>query len=369
MALIKGARRCYEWLKKHKSGDTAPVQELLDATGWSKVSLKTYLNKNKLAPFLVLLQNDIVKVLLGGADLAENHFDEVFTQTAPSKIALSPGDILAGRVSTYVLVEPLGNGAIGHVWSARNSSDGTLVAAKVMLPREDLLADSKIHDVRRRFRRESENGAKLAHPRIVRHLDSGEIQGNPFLVMELGQRSVGRRLREETTIGLSESAQIMLDVLDALEHLHGSKCPHRDVKPDNIIQFAEVHKLGDLGIVKWTDFDRSLTTGGTITRSSMQLGSWFYMAPEQQQDPHEATTASDVYALGITWIQILSGNVPAPHAVAAGQYPKPCDDARVCEIIQRMVSYLPSDRPSLSEIRSLVSEVGRVVPPARPDAQ
>jgi hypothetical protein len=97
MALIKGAKRCFEWLKSHKSDDLVPVQELLDATGWSKVSLKTYLNKNKLAPFLTLLQNDLIKVRLGGADLAEKHFDEVFTQTAPSKITLNPGDVLAGE--------------------------------------------------------------------------------------------------------------------------------------------------------------------------------------------------------------------------------------------------------------------------------
>jgi hypothetical protein len=246
MALIKGAKRCYEWLKGHKTGDIAPVQELIDTTGWSRVSLKTYLNKNKLAPFLVLLENDMIKVLVGGADLAEQHFDEVFTQTAPSKITLSPGDILAGQVSSYVLVEPLGNGAIGHVWSAR-SSDGALVAAKVMLPREDLLADSKIHDVRERFRRERKNGAKLAHPKIVRHLDFGEIQANPFLIMELGERSVGRRLRDAKTITLAESAVIIADVLDALEHLHTSQCPHRTSSQTTLSNFQRGTSLGISG--------------------------------------------------------------------------------------------------------------------------
>jgi serine/threonine protein kinase len=87
----------------------------------------------------------------------------------------------------------------------------------------------------------------------------------------------------------------------------------------------------------------------------MQLGSWFYMAPEQQEDPHEATTSSDIYALGVTWLEMLSGNLPSPHAVAAGQYPKPCGNDDVCNIIRRMVLYVQAERPSLAEIRAVVT--------------
>ena len=124
-----------------------------------------------------------------------------------------------------------------------------------------------------------------------------------------------------------------------------------DVKPDNILACNEGFKLADLGIVKWSDFDPRFTTGGTLTKESMQLGSWFYMAPEQQQSPHEAVPASDVYALGVTWIEMLTGKLPSPQAVGAGQYPRPCDDDEVCSLLRRMVAYSPGDRPTVTEIR------------------
>ena len=358
MALQKGSRRCYEWLKTKAAGDVVPRQEVLDASGWSEVSLTTYFKKNKLAPFLLRLDGDDVKVLQDGTQLSEGYFDEVFTQTAPSKVLLAPGDKLAGKSKSYKLIEPLGNGAIGHVWSARVDGGDKgieLVAVKVMLPREDLLADSKIVDVRERFRREALNGALLGHKNLVRYLDHGEVQKNPFLVMELASSSVGRMLASGP-LASNDAAAVVRDVVDGLEHLHESKCPHRDVKPDNMLVFEDSYKLADLGIVKWTDFDRRFTTGATLTRASMQLGSWFYMAPEQQQDAHEAVFASDVYALGVSWIEMLSGSVPSPHALGAQAYPQPCEDDEVCSLLKRMVSYAPADRPSLSEIREVASK-------------
>lgn len=145
-------------------------------------------------------------------------------------------------------------------------------------------------------------------------------------------------------------------VTDALQCLHEKGSPHRDVKPDNVIQFDEGYKLGDLGIVKWSDFDPSFTTGGTITRASVQLGSWFYMAPEQQQDPHEAVPASDVNSLGVSWIEMLAGSVPSPQAVGARQYKSP-DSPAVASLIERMVSYRPEDRASLQEIATVAQDV------------
>jgi hypothetical protein len=170
MALMRGAKRCFEWLRTKQGGDIVSKQEVMDASGWSDVSLATYLRKNKLAPFLLELADGNIKVLLDGTDITEHYFDEVFTQTAPAKIAPAVGDKLVSERGAYKLVEPLGSGAVGHVWSARadNRGVGNLVAAKVMLPREDLLAESQIGDLRQRFRREARNGPLLSHKNIVR---------------------------------------------------------------------------------------------------------------------------------------------------------------------------------------------------------
>ena len=359
MALIKGAKRCFEWLQTKSSGDVVSRDEVLEATGWIESSLNTYLKKNKLAPFLMPLNGDQLKVVNGGGELSARWFEEVFTQKGPRHVNLSAGDRLTGGRDAYLLQEPLGQGAVGHVWSARKAStpDVELVAVKIMLPKADLLAPSRITNVRQRFRRECLNGAALDHDRVVRYLDSGDVQGNPFLVMELGEESVGQRLERDGAMTLEDAAYVVLCALEGLRYLHGKDMPHRDVKPDNLLYCDGQVKLGDLGIVKWNDFDRTVVTGGTITRSDMQLGSWFYMAPEQQADPHVATAASDIYALGISWIELLSGQVPSPHSVGAQKYPAPSSNAEVCGIIQRMVSYSPEDRPSLDEVHAIAGSM------------
>ena len=115
-----------------------------------------------------------------------------------------------------------------------------------------------------------------------------------------------------------ESAQVVLQCADGLSYLHGQGCIHRDVKPDNILVVQKRHALGDLGIVKWSDLNAAFTGAATITKSSIQLGSWYYMAPEQLASPHEAAFASDIYALGISWIEMLTCTKPDPATVGAG---------------------------------------------------
>lgn len=359
MALTKGSRKCYEWLRTKTSGDVVTRQDVMLATGWKELSLDTYLKKNKLAPFILPLKDGTLKVLLDGSGISERYFNEVFTQAAPRKVTLSPGDRLLGEKAEYTLVEPLGNGAVGHVWSARvaNNQEVELVAVKVMLPRADLLAESKLVDVRERFRREARNGAALEHENLVRHLDVGEVQKNPFLVMELGNSSVGRMVELSGALPVEESCAIVLSAADGLSYLHAQGCIHRDVKPDNVLVFDDRYKLADLGIVKWTDYDPRFTTGGTITRASVQLGSWFYMAPEQQQSPHEAGPGSDVYALGVSWIEMLTGQRPSPQAIGAGQYARPCENEAVCDMIRRMVAYVPGERPSVGEVRRVAAGI------------
>jgi serine/threonine protein kinase len=356
MMLIKGARKAFVWLTGKAAGVVVDGAELRAATEWSDVSLTTYIGKNKLAPFLQPLGNDKFKVLMDGKNISDQYFYETFTQKGPRKITLVAGDQLTGTHASYDLVEPLGNGAVGHVWSARlrADSDPQLVAAKIMLPREDLLDVSKLTNVRERFRREGSYGMQLKHPHVVRYIDLGDVQGNPFLVMELAEASIGSFLRDGDKLEESDTDSIVACCLDGLDYLHSHGAPHRDVKPDNILKFGDTYKLGDLGIVKWGDFDPVMTRGGTITRASMQLGSWFYMAPEQQQDPHEACNASDIYALGISWIEMLTGAVPAPQAIGSNAYPVPSERPEVNEIIKRMVSYDAKLRPTSKEIRKAI---------------
>lgn len=356
MALRGGAKKLFEWLKQQSAGATVSYKDVMDVTGWSEVSLNTYISKNKVAPFLHKLENQRLKILMDGNEITEDFFHETFTQTAPRRIKLSSGDQLQGQSNKYELVEPLGNGAVGHVWSARTQSPEVMrVAAKVMLPRQDLLQDSKLPNVRERFRREAENGRELNHPNIVKYIDVGEVQQNPFLIMELAVRSIADQLRISGSIPEEEAAKIILDAVAGLDFLHSRECPHRDIKPANLLEFPDAIKLGDLGIVKWSDFDPTFTKGGTITQESMQLGSWFYMAPEQQESPHNAVNASDIYALGVTWIELLTGKEPpSPQAIGAGRYDIPDVRPGVADLLANMVKYSPTDRPSLKDIRETI---------------
>jgi serine/threonine protein kinase len=351
MALNKGSRRAFDWLRTKRAGTVISYKELMDAADWSKVSLNTYLSKRKLAPFLQKLQGDKLKVLMDGSDISEAFFDETFTQTGPQNFTVSAGDTLTGELGKYELLEPLGSGAVAHVWSAESKGTGLQVAVKIMMPAANLLQESVLPNVRDRFRREARNGKNLSHPNIVRYLDLGLYEKIPFLVMELAKGTVADRIKDFRQLSETESAKIVRSCLEGLEYLHGKGSPHRDIKPANLLEFSDVVKLGDLGIVKWSDYDPAFTKGGTTTRRSMQLGSWFYMAPEQQESPHDAIPASDIYALAVTWIEMLSGNVPSPQATIASAYKLPAIDPQIAEIIKRMHSYNPGDRPPISEIR------------------
>jgi serine/threonine protein kinase len=350
MALIKGAKKCFELLRTRHSGDLISRADVEAAAGWSPASLNAYLGKNKLAPFLLELRSGQLKVLMDGIDLTEQYFDEVFSQKAPSKVVLTPGETIVGKRATYALIEPLGAGAVGQVWSASMVGSSTKVAIKVMLPKADLLAESKLGNVRVRFRREARNGAKLSHPHVVSYLDVGEVRDNPFLAMELGDASIGRELKVSGPFSEVHAKTVIREVAEGLTYLHSLNLPHRDVKPENIIRFGTTTKLGDLGIVKWTDFDPTFTTGGTITRDSIQLGSWYYMAPEQQRAPHEASAASDIYALGVSWIELLTGAAPPPQASISGDYELPGASEVVKAIVARMLAYKTTERPSLVEV-------------------
>lgn len=357
MALSKGAKRLFDWLKQQHAGTIVSYDDVMSAADWTEVSLKTYIGKNKLAPFLHKLQDRQMKILMDGSDIAEDFFRETFTQAGPRHIKLSAGDKLLGKGNEYELLVPLGDGAVGNVWSARTQSpEIKLVAAKIMLPRQDLLKASKLPNVRERFTREAQNGCALNHPNIVKYIDIGEVQKNPFLIMELAERSVADKLHASGPIPEEESAEIILNAVTGLDFLHSKECIHRDIKPANLLEFDDGIKLGDLGIVKWSDFDPAFTQGGTITLESMQLGSWFYMAPEQQESPHDAVQASDIYSLGVGWIELLTNQLPSPQAIGAGRYDIPDVKTDIAELIRNMVKYSPSERPSLIEIRETIQK-------------
>lgn len=205
-------------------------------------------------------------------------------------------------------------------------------------------------NIQTRFRREAKHGIALGHDCIVKVLDSGTHRGQPFLVMELARQSAASHLRARGVFIVDQSRKVIKRCVEGLSYLHSQGCVHRDVKPANLLECERGYVLGDLGIVKWSDLNPAFTSAATITRASVQLGSWFYMAPEQQSNAHEASQESDVYALGVTWYELLTSSTATPASFAAQRFSPPSPDDGINALIGRMTRFDSAERVSLKEV-------------------
>jgi serine/threonine protein kinase len=231
------------------------------------------------------------------------------------------------------------------------------VAVKICSPRPDLLEPSVFNSVNDRFRREARLSPRVKHPSVITYLDSGEHLSKAFLVMELAEASLRNLLEAHGRLSPAEVARIGCDIAAGLSWLHSQSCVHRDIKPPNVLKLSHGYVLGDLGILKWGELNPSFTNAGTITKSSIQLGSWNYMAPEQVDDAHSAEPASDVYAFGVTLFEMVTGTVPTPHRVVAGDLGSPSDLPKLNRLITQMTSYRAADRPSVAEVHAELASI------------
>ncbi len=265
---------------------------------------------------------------------------------------LFPGDALAGR---FVLNELLGRGGSGTVWSALDTRVGDRFAVKVL--------DRAAHDPanRERLRREI-RATRSGHPNVVSIHELHEEGDFLFITMELVE---GLNLREAMAdrgrLTLDDAASIGRQIASALDHLHGQGLVHRDVKPGNIMLSPEgAAKLCDMGLA------RPMAAGATVTESQMVVGTPAYMAPEMAREG-ELVAASDVYALGLTLYQCLTGEVPLARTTAVDTLmarqrsrARPVRTLRpecprwLGRLLDRMLDPDPDLRPSSAEVaRSL----------------
>lgn len=203
----------------------------------------------------------------------------------------------------YRLQQQLGRGATAAVFRAIDENDGSVVALKTLSLTDDW-PDDLLDEAKLRLLREAEAAGGLAHPDIVEIREAGEHDGLVYLAMEfvegvnLGAHAIESRLLPPRLV-----AEMCARVADALHFAHQRGVVHRDIKPANIV-FDQRSKR-----VRVMDFGVARLENSRATRTGVILGSPSYMAPEQL-DARPVTAQSDLFSLGVTLFQLLTGMLP-----------------------------------------------------------
>ena len=235
--------------------------------------------------------------------------------TAPPPAAPQPTAAATGAATTagaapdlqslgrYRLEREIGRGAMGTVYLGRDSAINRLVAIKAIpLARE--FSDTELDEARSRFFREAETAGRLNHPNIVTIYDVGEQDGLAYIAMEYLK---GRHLSDFATANTLLEPRRVIELIartaDALGFAHKQNVVHRDIKPANLMydMAGDVLKITDFGIARLTD--------AGSTRTGIVLGTPSFMSPEQLEG-RIVTGHSDLFSLGVTLFQLLSGQLP-----------------------------------------------------------
>jgi tRNA A-37 threonylcarbamoyl transferase component Bud32 len=260
------------------------------------------------------------------------------------------------------VLELLGKGGMGAVYKARQKHLHRLVALKILPP--GIGPEPAFTE---RFTREAQALAQLNHPGIVTLYEFGQAAGMPFFLMEfvdgvnLGQAMVHGR------IPAREALSIVPQICDALQFAHDQGIVHRDIKPENIL-------LDRHGRVKVADFGLAILAGGrpeavtssgvmvvstALTEVGKVVGTPRYMSPEQLEHPSEVDRRADIYALGVVFYQMLTGELPGKKIEPPSK--KVHVDVRLDEVVLRALEKKPELRfQQASELKTSVERIAGV---------
>lgn len=253
-------------------------------------------------------------------------------------------------VGRYDLLSKIADGGMGSVYKARDTSDGELVAIKIV---PATMASNQV--LLKRFEQEFRAASSIEHENLVRALDFGYDANSPYLVMEYVEgETLGQMIDRQGRVSEKDAIKVMAQIAQGLHKAHSVGMVHRDVKPDNILIRPDgVSKLADMGLVKEMETDLNLT------RTGRGLGTPQFMAPEQFRNAKNADLRCDIYSLAATMYMAVTGELPfrscspldAWMKKAQNDFPPPRElnpqiSERLDWAIRRAMSADPLQRPS-----------------------
>ena len=247
------------------------------------------------------------------------------------------------------ILELLGRGGMGAVYKARQPHLDRIVALKVLPPEPG--RDSTFAD---RFSREARALAKLNHPGIVTIFDFGRTGDYYYFLMEFVDGVDLRRLILDGNLSPVEALKIVPQLCDALQYAHEEGVVHRDIKPENVLVDRKGRvKVADFGLAKLLNADGDTDR---LTGTRQVMGTWRYMAPEQLDNPLGVDHRADIYALGVVFYELLTGELPIGRFAVPSEKAKV--DARLDDVVLKALESEPERRyQHVSEVRSQLDEI------------
>ncbi|MBU0637327.1 MAG: protein kinase [Planctomycetes bacterium] len=257
---------------------------------------------------------------------------ELGSDNATGKLA--PGQTELPAIEGYELIEEIGRGGMGVVYRALQVSTKRIVALKVMLA-----GAFASRSARRRFEREVELAARLRHQNIVTVLEGGHVADRPYFAMEYVSGTQLGRYLSQALPDLRSTLKMFERICEAVDYAHQRGVIHRDLKPANVLIDDEGEpRILDFGLAKPCEragVEEGLTP--QVAPHGLVMGTLFYLSPEQAVGvPEEIDVRTDVYALGVTLFEALTGSLPFDTS------------GRPAEVIQRLLETPPTPPSSLS---------------------
>lgn len=267
-------------------------------------------------------------------------------------------DFVGRTFGQVTLTSMIGYGHCAQVYRGKHKALDRDFAVKVMLSRDEL------HDERsrKRFLKEAQISSAIKHDNVIAVSDAGVSEDNlVYIVLELVEGpSLGQLKESRAQMSADELIPYALGIAEGLKVIHERGVIHRDLKPDNVLIAPDgTPKIADLGLARALDDD----TVQRLTATGICVGTPLYMAPEAVTDSHGVTPKADIYSLGVTMYELLSGVPPfegaTPFEVMTAhlkETPRPLSslvpdlDHRLSALVHRCLERDPDKRPDAAEL-------------------